>query len=56
MQVDGDTSTNDTVIALASGASAGQLISRFDCEEAQQLQAALDAVNFVNIEDVIMIL
>ncbi|KAH9735849.1 Arginine biosynthesis bifunctional protein ArgJ [Citrus sinensis] len=42
--VDGDTSTNDTVIALASGLSRSSRISSVDCNEAKQLQACLDAV------------
>lgn len=43
-QVDGDTSTNDTVIALASGLSGSPSISSLNCSEAVQLQACLDAV------------
>ncbi|CAN7137819.1 hypothetical protein BRARA_D02280 [Brassica rapa] len=42
--VDGDTSTNDTVIALASGLSGSPFISSLNCKEATQLQACLDAV------------
>ncbi|XP_058109780.1 arginine biosynthesis bifunctional protein ArgJ, chloroplastic [Magnolia sinica] len=42
--VDGDTSTNDTVIALASGISGSTKISSLNSDEAQQLQACLDAV------------
>ncbi|XP_027935396.1 arginine biosynthesis bifunctional protein ArgJ, chloroplastic isoform X1 [Vigna unguiculata] len=42
--VDGDTSTNDTVIALASGLSGLGCISSLDSDEAIQLQACLDAV------------
>ncbi|XP_033147981.1 arginine biosynthesis bifunctional protein ArgJ, chloroplastic isoform X1 [Brassica rapa] len=42
--VDGDTSTNDTVIALASGLSGSPFISSLNCKEALQLQACLDAV------------
>ncbi|KAI3937944.1 hypothetical protein MKX01_027871 [Papaver californicum] len=42
--VDGDTSTNDTVIALASGISGSTAISSLDSFEAAQLQACLDAV------------
>ncbi|KAF8396749.1 hypothetical protein HHK36_018379 [Tetracentron sinense] len=42
--VDGDTSTNDTVIALASGISGSTMISSCDSYEAKQLQACLDAV------------
>ncbi|KAJ6820080.1 arginine biosynthesis bifunctional protein ArgJ, chloroplastic [Iris pallida] len=42
--VDGDTSTNDCVIALASGVSGSTKISSLDSSEAHQLQACLDAV------------
>ncbi|XP_050242659.1 arginine biosynthesis bifunctional protein ArgJ, chloroplastic-like isoform X3 [Quercus robur] len=42
--VDGDTSTNDTVIALASGLSGSTRIASIDSYEALQLQACLDAV------------
>ncbi|KAJ1416871.1 ArgJ-like domain superfamily [Sesbania bispinosa] len=42
--VDGDTSTNDTVIALASGLSGLGCISSLTSDEAVQLQACLDAV------------
>ncbi|GAY45127.1 hypothetical protein CUMW_087120 [Citrus unshiu] len=42
--VDGDTSTNDTVIALASGLSRSSRLSSVDCNEAKQLQACLDVV------------
>ncbi|GAB2272472.1 hypothetical protein Dimus_007296 [Dionaea muscipula] len=42
--VDGDTSTNDTVIALASGLSGSSEISSLNSNEAKQLQACLDAV------------
>ncbi|XP_077213137.1 arginine biosynthesis protein ArgJ family [Tasmannia lanceolata] len=42
--VDGDTSTNDTVIALASGTSGSTRISSLDSSESGQLQACLDAV------------
>eukprot|EP00271_Cylindrocystis_brebissonii_P010295 TRINITY_DN26454_c0_g1_i1.p1 TRINITY_DN26454_c0_g1~~TRINITY_DN26454_c0_g1_i1.p1 ORF type:complete len:517 (+),score=103.82 TRINITY_DN26454_c0_g1_i1:52-1551(+) len=42
--VDGDTSTNDTVITLASGLAGGPVISDPASPEAQQLQAALDAL------------
>lgn len=45
-KVDGDTSTNDCVIALASGVSGLAEISAFDCDEALQLQTCLDAVRF----------
>ncbi|KAI6675034.1 hypothetical protein NL676_002940 [Syzygium grande] len=44
VMVDGDTSTNDTVIALASGLSGSHRISSLDCDEAMQLQACLDGV------------
>ncbi|XP_078435993.1 arginine biosynthesis protein ArgJ family [Wolffia australiana] len=42
--VDGDTSTNDTVIALASGLSGANLISSLESSDGLQLQAGLDAV------------
>ncbi|BAF11646.1 arginine biosynthesis bifunctional protein ArgJ, chloroplastic [Oryza sativa Japonica Group] len=42
--VDGDTSTNDCVIALASGLSGLSSILTHDSTEAQQFQACLDAV------------
>ncbi|KAF4388969.1 hypothetical protein F8388_026698 [Cannabis sativa] len=42
--VDGDTSTNDTVVALASGLSGSPRISSLESDEAMQLQACLDAV------------
>lgn len=42
--VDGDTSTNDTVIALASGLSGAPRISNLYDPEASQLQSCLDAV------------
>ncbi|XP_042414407.1 arginine biosynthesis bifunctional protein ArgJ, chloroplastic-like [Zingiber officinale] len=42
--VDGDTSTNDCVLALASGLSGSNLISSLKSNEALQLQACLDAV------------
>ncbi|XP_010253268.1 PREDICTED: arginine biosynthesis bifunctional protein ArgJ, chloroplastic [Nelumbo nucifera] len=42
--VDGDTSTNDTVIALASGMSGSNMISSLDSYEAKKLQVCLDAV------------
>lgn len=44
LQVDGDTSTNDAVIALASGLSGSNKISSLDSSEAEDLQACLDAV------------
>ncbi|KAK9994567.1 hypothetical protein SO802_024270 [Lithocarpus litseifolius] len=42
--VDGDTSTNDTVIALASGLSGSTRIASIDSYEALELQACLDVV------------
>ncbi|KVI09474.1 hypothetical protein Ccrd_012132 [Cynara cardunculus var. scolymus] len=42
--VDGDTSTNDTIIALASGLSGSNRISSQHSSEATQLQMCLDAV------------
>nr|XP_043631993.1 arginine biosynthesis bifunctional protein ArgJ, chloroplastic [Erigeron canadensis] len=42
--VDGDTSTNDTIIALASGLSGSNKISALHTSEAKQLQMCLDAV------------
>ncbi|PSS09889.1 Arginine biosynthesis bifunctional protein ArgJ beta chain like [Actinidia chinensis var. chinensis] len=42
--VDGDTSTNDAVIALASGLSGSNKISSLNSSEAKQLQECLDAV------------
>lgn len=42
--MDGDTSTNDAVIALASGLSGSSKISSLDTADAKQLQACLDAV------------
>ncbi|KAL3531843.1 hypothetical protein ACH5RR_005364 [Cinchona calisaya] len=42
--VDGDTSTNDAVIALASGLSGSNKISSLNCSEAEHLQLCLDAV------------
>nr|CAD1842008.1 unnamed protein product [Ananas comosus var. bracteatus] len=42
--VDGDTSTNDCVIALASGISGSSSISDLHSNEALQLQACLDVV------------
>lgn len=42
--VDGDTSTNDAVIALASGLSGSNPISSINSAEARQLQLCLDAV------------
>ena len=49
-QVDGDTSTNDTVIALASGLSGSTRIASIDSYEALQLQACLDAVIYAAIK------
>lgn len=45
--MDGDTSTNDTVIALASGLSGSNRISSIHSNEAVQLQACLDAVRII---------
>lgn len=42
--MDGDSSTNDTLLALASGAAGGPKIDSLNSEECHQLQAALDAV------------
>lgn len=42
--VDGDTSTNDTVAALTSGAAGGAEISNPESEEAKALKAALTAL------------
>lgn len=42
--VDGDTSTNDTVLALASGAAGNAEISDGGSEAAQRLEAAMTAV------------
>lgn len=42
--VDGDTSTNDTVLGLASGGAGGATISDPDSQEAQQLEAAVTAL------------
>nr|KAJ0200623.1 hypothetical protein LSAT_V11C600339920 [Lactuca sativa] len=44
MCVDGDTSTNDTIIALASGLSGSNSISSLHSSEGNQLQMCLDAV------------
>ncbi|KAG5583937.1 hypothetical protein H5410_044371 [Solanum commersonii] len=44
--VDGDTSTNDAVIALASGLSESYEISSLNSSEAEHLQNCLDARNF----------
>ncbi|GJN08256.1 hypothetical protein PR202_ga26162 [Eleusine coracana subsp. coracana] len=45
--VDGDTSTNDCVIAMASGLSGLSSILTHDSTEARQFQACLDAVSTV---------
>ena len=42
--VDGDTSTNDAVLGLASGAAGGTTIKHANSEEAQQLEAAVTAL------------
>jgi len=42
--VDGDTSTNDTVIGLASGAAGGAPIAVAGSPEAAQLEAAVTAL------------
>lgn len=42
--VDGDTSTNDTVIGLASGAAGNQIIKDASSPEAAQLEAAVTAL------------
>jgi glutamate N-acetyltransferase / amino-acid N-acetyltransferase len=42
--VDGDTSTNDTVVGLASGAAGGPIISDPNSKEAVTLEAALTAL------------
>lgn len=47
LKVDGDTSTNDCVIALASGISGSTKISSLDSYGARQLQACLDAVSYL---------
>ncbi|KAJ4704975.1 Arginine biosynthesis bifunctional protein ArgJ, chloroplastic [Melia azedarach] len=44
LRVDGATSTNDTVIALASGLSGSSKISFINCKEAIKLQGCLDVV------------
>jgi N-acetylglutamate synthase/N-acetylornithine aminotransferase len=45
LKVDGDTSTNDCVIAMASGLSGLSGILSHGSTEAQQFQACLDAVS-----------
>jgi glutamate N-acetyltransferase/amino-acid N-acetyltransferase len=49
-QVDGDTSTNDTVIALASGLSGSTRIASINSYEALQLQECLDVVSLAVIK------
>ena len=44
ISVDGDTSTNDTVIGLAGGAAGNKLISEPGSKEAEQLHAAVTAL------------
>ena len=44
ISVDGDTSTNDTVIGLASGAAGNALISDPASPEAKQLEDAVTAL------------
>lgn len=44
ISVDGDSSTNDAIIALASGLAGSSKISAFNSIEGHQLQACLDAV------------
>lgn len=51
LQVDGDTSTNDTLLAFSSGASGSILVSSTDCPEGQELQMALDAVTLLSYPD-----
>lgn len=51
LQVDGDTSTNDTLLAFSSGASGSALVSSTDCPEGQELQMALDAVTPLSYPD-----
>lgn len=45
LQVDGDTSTNDAVIALASGLSGSDMIRSLNSSESEHLQLCLDAVS-----------
>lgn len=47
LQVDGDTSTNDCVIALASSLSGANKISSLNNSDAEHLQACLDAVRIL---------
>ena len=42
--VDGDTSTNDTCIGLASGAAGNDVIKHSTSEAAQKLEAAVTAL------------
>lgn len=42
--VDGDTSTNDTVLALASGASGAPTVNAADTPDGHKLEAAMTAV------------
>ncbi|XP_019169150.1 PREDICTED: arginine biosynthesis bifunctional protein ArgJ, chloroplastic isoform X4 [Ipomoea nil] len=49
--VDGDTSTNDAVIALASGLSGTNKISSLNTSEANHLQRCLDAVRVAGAEN-----
>ena len=49
ISVDGDTSTNDTVLALASGAAGGPVISNPRSKEAGELEAALTALCQVRV-------
>lgn len=44
ISVDGDTSTNDTVLGLASGMAGGREISDASSTEGQQLEAAVTAL------------
>lgn len=44
ISVDGDTSTNDTVLGLASGEASGKQINDASSNEAQQLEAAATAL------------
>ncbi len=48
--VDGDTSTNDTVIGLASGAAGGATISSADSTEGKALEAGLTALLQVRLQ------
>lgn len=49
LQVDGDTSTNDAVIALASGLSGSKTISTLNSSEAEHLQLCLDTVSSLTL-------